>query len=248
MFEIAIRSEIGTRDKMEDSYYFNDLKGDGLELFDGIYDGHGGKFAAEYAKKNLAKIFFREIKKGKKEKAAFVTAYEEISLNLKNQESGTTAVNFYLKDKKLTYANVGDARLIVIARSKAKQLSQDHRLDNPQKIARIMANGGIIMKPYVVKEGYGLMPTRTLGDEYFKEVGVIATPTVGQYQIRAYDQWILAASDGLFDFMDNEETSRFLTEFNDVYKAAEALKTEVLIKRKGSDNLTFILLRQLLKK
>lgn len=243
MRQVAIISEPGAQLKMEDTYYYKDIKSDGSQILAGVYDGHGGRQAAEYVRDQLPKLFFRELKKGRNPKQAFQVVYEEISSCLTNQESGTTAVNFYLKDNRLWYANAGDARLIVISNKGVKQFSQDHRLTNPKERERIVAVGGLIAEPYVIKDNLGLMPTRTIGDEYFKKVGIIATPVVGQYKLQLKDYWILAATDGLFDYLDNQEVAKFIVKFNQANKAAASLKQEVLVKRGGRDNLTFILIK-----
>lgn len=248
MYCLAIISEIGARPHMEDTYCFLDIDENSQHLFGGVYDGHGGTAAAQYAKENLHQIFFKALKETKKPEPAFKIAYEETSANLANQESGTTAVNFYLKNKTLFYANAGDAKLIVISDSKVKQLSEDHRLTNPKERKRIVSQGSIIMEPYAMKGFLGLMPTRTIGDEYFKDIGIIATPAVGRYKLQAKDKWILAGTDGLFDYITNREIAQLLVKFKDVEKAAQTLKEEVLTNRGGSDNLTFILIRESAKR
>ena len=243
MFDFAIVSEFGQRSYLEDAYSL-EIAPDCSEFFCGIYDGHGGKLAAEYAKDNLHKIFFAQLKKGKTEDMAFKTAYEKVSADLKNQSSGTTAVTFYLKrKKKIFYANAGDARLVIIKDTKTVQLTSDHRLTNHKERERIRKFGGTIIPPYVYKGEYGLMPTRSLGDEYFKDVGIIATPETGCYSLTGEETWIIAGTDGLFDVIKNEETAILIKHSHSAQEAAQILKDEVLINRLGDDNLTFVLIK-----
>src|SRR3989344_1225351 len=242
MFDAAVVSEIGRRAYMEDAYYLQ-FADEGKQLFCGIYDGHGGDAAAIYARDNLHKLFFKVLTQGENEASAFVQAFETISKELSHQDSGTTAVSFYIKNKTVFLANAGDARLIVIGRSQAKQLTQDHRLTNPQEYQRLLKAGGVVQPPYVYKYGQGLMPTRTIGDEYFKDIGIIATPQTDDYQLTSQDRWIVAGSDGLFDELTNEEIVRLLLASTTAKQAAEVLKKEVLVTRQGRDNLTFIVLK-----
>lgn len=228
---------------MEDTYYCLDVRGDGSCIFAGVYDGHGGARAAEYARNHLHEFFFQEVKAGRSIKQAFKTAYEKTSRNLARQDSGTTAVDFYLKDNTLWYANAGDARLIVVREFQVKQLSQVHRLVNSKEKRRIVKAGGVLAGALVVKGDLGLMPTRSLGDEYFKNVGIIATPFIDHYKLKSQDSWILAATDGLFDYMDNQEVAEFIARFDQADSAAAGLKQEALVKRGSSDNLTFILIK-----
>jgi len=239
----AIISEKGRRSQMEDAHFLDLDFGEKKWIFGGIYDGHGGKYAAEYTAKNLAKLFLERIERGFSPQQAFKECYQKISDQLKEQDSGTTAVNFFIKpeEKKIFTANVGDTRVLVIGKN-FSQLTIDHRLDDPAERQRIKENGGEINYPYVLRGNRGLMPTRTIGDHYFKPVGVIAIPSVNEYEILEEDLWLIAACDGLFDVMKNEEVVEITRKSTEVEELAENLKQEVLFKRQGSDNLSIIVL------
>ncbi len=100
--------------------------------------------------------------------------------------------------------------------------------------------GGKIQYPYVMRGTAGLMPTRTIGDEYFKPVGIVATPSIGEYEIKSDDLVLIAACDGLYDFMNNNEISELVRNKKPINNILFELKKEVLIKRCGTDNLTII--------
>ncbi|MEW6610355.1 MAG: PP2C family serine/threonine-protein phosphatase [Patescibacteria group bacterium] len=74
------------------------------------------------------------------------------------------------------YAYVGDSRLLVIGEGGIQQLTTYHRGGEESERLRIQEYGGVIAGQYVVKGEYGFMPTRTLGDAYFRDVGVIPGP------------------------------------------------------------------------
>lgn len=209
-------------------------------VFAGIYDGHNGKYAAEYASTRLHQVFLGKLLAGLSPQAAFVDSYETVSEELKTQDSGTTAVNFLIKEGRIFTANAGDARAIVISHQTVQQLTTDHRLDNPAERLRIERTGAFISYPYVYHGLVGLMPTRTIGDQYFKPAGVIATPSVGEHQIHQDDIMLIAACDGLFDFMNNGEVAALTRKLPDIHTAVQALGNEVLSNRSGSDNLTII--------
>ena len=240
MKDFAVVSEANKRKTLEDAYFLDIISE--FEIFCGVYDGHVGSFAAEYARDNIYRMFFEELSKGKNELEAFKNAYEVISDSLSVQESGTVAVNFYLRNSKMFYANTGDARLVIIGDYGARQLTEDHRLDNPEEKERIEKNGGIIMPPYVYKGGIGMMPTRTLGDAYFKDIGIICTPDLGFYILSETDKWILAGTDGLFDVLDNDCIFGLIRDEQSAKAASTILKKEVLL-RGGGDNVTFVLIK-----
>lgn len=241
-FNTAVISEIGKRPYLEDTYSLavNPKKS---EIFGAVYDGHGGKSVAEFARENIPKVFYAELKKGTNPQRAFVQAYKTTDKNIPYQGQGATAATFFIKESMLFYAHVGDARLIVIGDYGVKQLTKDHRLTNPAEKKRIEERNGLIIPPYVVKENEGLMPTRTLGDKFFQDVGIISTPDVGEYQLSKKDQWILAGTDGVFDVIDNNSIAFLIKSQKKVVQAAQVLKEEILIKIEGSDNFTFILIK-----
>lgn len=240
MKDFAVVSEANKREVLEDAYFLDIISE--FEVFCGVYDGHVGNFAAQYARNNLYKFFYEELGRGKDELSALRRAYERVSEDLKNQDSGTTAVNFYLRNSKMFYANAGDARLVIIGEYGARQLTEDHRLDNQEEKERVLKCGGIIMPPYVYKGGLGLMPTRTLGDEYFKDVGIIAAPDLGIYSLAEEDKWILIGTDGLFDALNNDCIAGLIENCRSARAASTILKKEVLLKG-GGDNVTFILIK-----
>ena len=78
-------------------------------------------------------------------------------------------------------------------------------MDDPEERERVQKMGAAIEYPYVVRGRQGLAPTRTIGDEYFKSVGVISAPSLNEHSISPDDFMLVSACDGLWDFMTNEE-------------------------------------------
>lgn len=238
--QAAFISEQGMRPEMEDAHYLDLNFGGRGWAFGGVFDGHGGRFAAEYAAPRLSEIFLEKLLAGASPAQAFTESYKTVSVELKGQDSGTTAVTFFIGDSIIFTANAGDARAIVVSNTGFTQLTTDHRLDNPAERQRIAQMGGVIRYPYVYRGYLGLMPTRTIGDEYFKPVGVIATPSVSEHRITPEDIFLIAACDGLFDVVTNEEVAELARQHAQPESLVEALKQEVLVNRFGTDNLTII--------
>jgi serine/threonine protein phosphatase PrpC len=238
--KVAYISEQGRRSEMEDAHFLDANFGHNDWIYGGIYDGHNGSFAARYAASHLHNIFLNKYLSSNLPLQAFTGSYEEISNELTYQESGSTAVDFFIKDGKIYTANAGDARAIIVSQDAVHQLTIDHRLGNTEEEQRIIRMGGDIQPPYVIRGSSSLMPTRTIGDEYFKPVGIIAVPSVYEYKIKKEDLVLIAACDGLFDFMDNDEIAMVTHQQVQPETLLENLKREVLINRHGSDNLTII--------
>lgn len=238
----SIVSEIGRRLHMEDAHFLDmDFNNMGW-VFGGVYDGHGGDFAALYSSWHLHRYFLNELLSGSSPQEAFKISYKRVSDELKNQESGTTAVNFFIRDGIIYTANVGDARALIVGDEDFVVLTEDHRLDNSAERERIEKAGGIISYPYTVKGYRGLMPTRTIGDEYFRSVGIIPCPYTNSHHIMPHERVLIVACDGLFDVMDNHEVAEFVKRFESIDALAEELKKEVIINRMGGDNLTIIII------
>ncbi len=201
MMEAAYISEQGLRYEMEDAHFLDTNFGNKGWIYGGVYDGHGGSSAAQLAAERLHVKFLSKILSSQSPQQAFTESYEETSAALKHQDSGTTAVDFFIDNNTIFTANAGDTRAIIVSTKAVHQLTIDHRLHNPDEKQRIESMGGKISYPYVMRGLSGLMPTRTIGDEYFKPVGIIATPSVSVYQIKEDDLVLIAACDGLFDFI-----------------------------------------------
>ncbi len=119
----------------------------------GIFDGHGGEGCSEFLKNNLLnyllenKNFPYDIKTSLTE--SFDKAEEEF-FKLKcgedlehSDKSGSCALVCLLFDNKIYIANLGDSRAIMSMNygSKVKQLTNDHKPDNPKEFERLIKNG-----------------------------------------------------------------------------------------------------------
>ncbi len=240
MCDVAVTSKQGPRWSMEDSYYLDNDFADKGWCFGGIYDGHSGAYASQYAAKYLHQRVIEQINLEREKEEAFSLAYQAISDEIGNDDSGTTAVNFLISNATITTAHVGDSRAILIGKDHLRPLTQDHRLENPQEYRRLRQLGTEMLPPYVIRHGQGLMPTRTLGDPFFKPAGIIAEPETWTTKISNDEFVLVAGCDGLFDFITNEEVADIAREFDQAQGLVERLEEEILLIRRGLDNLTII--------
>ena len=236
----AVISAQGPRKEMEDFHFIEIDFGRKGWVYAGVYDGHGGKHSARYAAKRIHELFLEALVSGLTPQKAFEKAYVTTSEELNHQDSGTTAVDLMIMDGRIYVANAGDARALVVSSGGVRQLSIDHRLDVYGERQRIIKAGGLVCPPYTRRGFQGMMPTRTIGDEYFKPVGVIATPSVREYEVKKDDLIAIAASDGLFDVMSNAEIGDFARKTPDLEKLVRALKREALVKRRATDSVTIV--------
>ena len=165
----------------------------------------------------------------------------DADLQIRKQEfnvemSGTTAVLVIELDEHIICANTGDSRAILIyddsndknlSNTKIFNLSNDAKPDLPSEKKRIYECGGVVEQvidetdetvgPYriwIKGETYpGLAISRTIGDSDAKKIGVIANPEFIEYTITPQTKYIIACSDGIWEFLKNEEVMEIANQF-----------------------------------
>ena len=146
--------------------------------------------------------------------------------------SGTTCISLLFCENRIISANVGDSRAIKgkfnIYENKWDYitLSRDHKPSEKDEAERIIKNKGII-HPYIDDDGNyagpdrvwiddelpGLAMSRSFGDEIASRVGVFAQPEVKIFPFNEEDKFVVIASDGLWEYVTNEEVVNIVSEF-----------------------------------
>lgn len=231
-------SDIGFRRAMEDRHVLEIRPGVGL--FGGVYDGHGGVEAAEFVAASLHEAVFQAVEAGVPPPEAFRQAYSTVEEQLQGIESGATATTVFLRKDELSFAHVGDGGILLVA-AEAISLTEPHRVDHPAERSRIIRAGGEIEGGYVIRGLRGLMPTRSFGDNYFRPVGVMAVPAVGERRLSADHRFLVVACDGLFDVLEGDEIAQVFLQSPGAQEGGEALQEQVFA-RGGTDNLTILVI------
>ncbi|CAE8631042.1 unnamed protein product, partial [Polarella glacialis] len=81
----------------------------------------------------------------------------------------------------------------------------------------------------------GLAVSRSLGDGAARDLGVIAEPVVTSHKLRPEDQFLLIATDGLWDSVSNEEAVRIVAKFIHMPKVALKALTETVRRIEGNE-------------
>ena len=131
--------------------------------------------------------------------------------------SGTTCVMVFQVGERIICANVGDSRAIMVKGNKDIPLSFDQKPDDPEESKRIKENGGEISQyeedgeksgPFRVwkkGEAYpGIAMSRSIGDFIASKLGVIPEPKFLEEKIDKDTKFIIVASDGIWEFLDND--------------------------------------------
>ncbi len=74
---------------------------------------------------------------------------------------------------------------------------------------RVKKEGGIILDERV---GGALAITRAFGDYALKRDGVSAKPSIMKYFLKQHDKFLVIASDGIWDVLEDEDTCKLCRE------------------------------------
>ncbi|KAJ0961135.1 hypothetical protein J5N97_000885 [Dioscorea zingiberensis] len=165
------------------------------------------------------------------------TIDRELSVNrsLDAFNSGTTALTI---GEHMFIANVGDSRAVLATTSDdgdlvPVQLTIDFKPNLPQEAERINQCKGRVFclrdEPGVHRvwlpngESPGLAMSRAFGDYCIKDYGLISVPEVTQRNITDKDQFIVLATDGVWDVVSNQEAIQIVSSTKERGKAAKRL-------------------------
>lgn len=134
--------------------------------------------------------------------------------------------------QKIICMNVGDSRAILslseILRDEVKLLSIDHKPNLKKENERIKKMGGFVQKciyedgimdgPFRVWENKdlikpGLAISRSIGDEDATKIGVICEPDFCYKSIKRDMNFIVIASDGIWEFLDNKKVCEIVKNY-----------------------------------
>ena len=154
---------------------------------------------------------------------------ENVEFN--TSESGTTCCLIIHIGKHIMCANTGDSRALVVFDDsnknmpnnldylKAVPLSIDYKPELPEEANRIIMAGGVVepmidefgegigpLRVWAKNEDYpGLAMSRSIGDLKGKTVGVIPDPGILEYDLNQSTKFVIACSDGVWEFFDNDK-------------------------------------------
>lgn len=233
-YEVSVEAFQGRRETMEDEIV---VCGGGR--FAGVFDGHGGGDVSGYLKKHLYHLFLlhleqnhwlesdsdvEDIKLTTPSISAYMTAIRQAMQSVEKEVIrhseltfvGSTAVAVILHENPGGYrtmisANVGDSRAILSRNGKAMDLTKDHKPTSDSERKRILRAGGrIFLDDTGVHRVMNLSLSRAIGDGFSKPI-VSPEPDIRRFRVEDDgDEFILLASDGLWDVMSSQDAVDFV--------------------------------------
>ncbi|CAJ2634594.1 unnamed protein product [Trifolium pratense] len=258
-------SDIGGRPYMEDTHIcigdlakkfgYNVISDEAISFY-GVFDGHGGKSAAQFVRDHLPRVIVEDadfpLELEKVVTRSFLETDSEFAKTCSidsSLSSGTTALTAIIFGRSLLVANAGDCRAVLSRGGSAIEMSKDHRPLCMKERMRIESLGGFVDDGYLNGQ---LGVTRALGNwhlEGMKEMSgrggpLSAEPELKLTTLTKDDEFLIIGSDGIWDVFRSQNAVDFarrkLQQHNDVKQCCKEIIGEA-IKRGATDNLTVVM-------
>lgn len=260
-YPLSVASVRGQRPKMEDEFATG-------PDFCAVFDGHGGPAVSRYLRQNLyaevqaAMSRLPPDKSLKGYEGALRDAIEKVDRDVSRikhwsfQGSTVVALWCHPDEKTLLLANVGDSRAVLSRNATALQITRDHKPNDPIERTHIESLGGAvtwhgnvdwrgqpILDRGLFRVNGGLALSRAVGD-FAERPLVHADPDISRISVHALDDFVVLATDGLWDVFENDEVVDLIhcalatgdVEQDDV----TSLLVEEALRRGSYDNVTVI--------
>ncbi len=244
----AYSATIGKRPFMED-YAVMLPEWDEQKAFFAVYDGHGGKCAAEFSSQKLHENLKELIKQNPHEERdkllvnAFTMTDEQL-VKKEIKECGTTALVAVLENDHLHIAWAGDSRAVVIRNNQILCQTIDHTFNTAVEKLRAEINGFSISSYRLQGKTIsrispdGFIPSRALGNHEYsckQKKAMIGNPDVISISVQPNDL-VVMGSDGLFDDLTLEQISEQVKAWHEKKLVVVDQETLESTKMKGIGN------------
>jgi len=228
---------MGRRPKMEDAIITLKSVPVPNGIMFGIFDGHGGREAADYAAENLPVKIGECLAQSNNVHNAYTTAFQSLQNQMKQWcvYVGTTSVVATLIGNQLTVANAGDSRCVLCRDGKAERLTIDHKPDLPEEADYIRSKGSYVADGRIAGM---LAVSRALGDGFLGDA-VNPTPHFVQVSLLPTDSFMILACDGVWDVISDQEAVDIVLPEVDPLTAAMKLRDEAY-NRFSMDNISVV--------
>lgn len=248
-----------SRAHLEDRYsaLVHDTQGHTKKAIFGVFDGHGGAKAAEFAAARLGHNILDHVGKvtgvtsdkliEEKIRDGYLAADKEF-LN-RNTSGGACCVTALIQEGYLMVSNVGDCRAVISRGGLAEALTTDHNPSRDDEKTRIESKGGYVDFCNGTWRIQGsLAVSRAIGDQHLKQ-WVTAEPDTKIITIEPEFEFLILASDGLWNKVTNQEAvdvvQPFFTKSSDKPELKHACRklVELSVNRGSSDDTSVMVIQ-----
>ncbi|GFR40546.1 hypothetical protein Agub_g1119 [Astrephomene gubernaculifera] len=165
---------------------------------------------------------------------------------------GSTALVALVGTRKVWLANCGDSRAVLCRNGRAIQLTDDHKPEREDEAERVEKAGGQVLFYNGHRVMGVLAMSRAIGDHGLRPY-IIPEPEVSVVCRQDDDDFLLLASDGLWDVMANQEATNLCIRCikrarekgasrNAAVRIAASVLTKAAIDRGSKDNVTVLII------
>ncbi|THU69160.1 hypothetical protein C4D60_Mb08t11480 [Musa balbisiana] len=195
-----------------------------LQAFFGVFDGHGGRAAVDFVSETLGKNILAALDEPEKEdnqadtaiKAGYLTTDRDFLSQ--GVSSGVCAATVLLKDGELHAANVGDCRVVMSRKG----------------------GGYVTCHNGIWRVQDSLAVSRAIGDVNMKE-WIISEPETKSLQLTPECEFLILASDGLWDKVESQEAVDVVSRQSNAMKSCRDL-IEISCRRGNRDDITVMVI------
>ena len=266
---VGIAWNQGGRPYMQDAFsLILNYEKDPCTDFLGVFDGHGpnGGPIARYVALNLFNVVMKKYLDQKQQlQEAIQAGFSELDESMRTESSlmkssgtavlgGTTALCIWVRHGIMYIAHVGDTRMVMSKKGVAYQVTEDHKPSNNKEFQRIRNARGFVCNDRVLGV---LGVARAFADYKYKanedlpadEQLITACPDLTMVGDENVD-FIVLASDGVWDLMTNQEVVNFIRQRMEELSPLQNICADLLKKCKlpiytltgiGQDNMTIII-------
>ncbi|HAK78804.1 MAG TPA: Stp1/IreP family PP2C-type Ser/Thr phosphatase [Runella sp.] len=204
---------------------------------DGMGGHAAGEIASQLAVETVAKTYYQR-EESPEESLFFALTkanraiWQTASKNARYRGMGTTCTTIAVCEDQLFLAHVGDSRAYILKNGQLLPLSSDHTY------VQSLVEQGIITRAEAEKHPERNVLTRAMGTHNKVEIDVRALP-----QLFENDDRLLLCTDGLYDYLNNDEIAQILM-IPLLNEAAHQL-VELAKQRGGHDNITVLLVERM---
>ncbi|RDY02091.1 putative protein phosphatase 2C 8, partial [Mucuna pruriens] len=221
--------------------------------FYAVYDGHGGTLVANACRDRLHLLLAEEVRDSAAKgldwcqvmSSSFLKMDREIGVAQDDgcgNTMGSTAAVVVVGKEEIVVANCGDSRAVLCRGGVAVPLSRDHKPDRPDELERIEAAGGRVIN-WNGNRVLGVLATsRSIGDHCMKPF-VICEPETKVYARTDSDEFVVVASDGLWDVVSNKFVCDVVRGCQMRTREAATLLAEFAMARGSKDNISVIVIQ-----
>lgn len=268
--DIGFAQGQGSRDSQQDQYKVIENVPTGEDASISLFlvaDGHGSNEYSRHCSQMIPKLIFQseEFLSGRYDAAIVNSFFEEdkalrreVYQRMNEKRGGSTLTVALYAEGSLFLANVGDSRAVLAERVNTKgdynaiRVSREHKIlvDEGER-KRLRNLHAKIRGDRLVSRSHSLNMTRALGDFDFKKPQVDSesdwvspVPHLTKIDIQPSHEFLILASDGLWDFVNDEDMVRIIVECRHRKMSAQDIATELVKEIEGephSDNVTIII-------